>query len=1021
MLQSFAGAAGEDVCRMTSIGGKAMGSNARSSIPSGPRMPLTACVALLLMGVVLAVGVGLGAYNYVLTSRIVLDAADMLFRRMGREVALELARTTAPAELLVDVVANQEVTDAMRFDERMRALPALAEALRENAAISALYIGYDNGDFFLVRSLRDRETREALGAPAAAAFAVQSIETAPARPAASTKFVYVGDDLAILGATDRPDFGFDPRARSWYQAAIAVDGRVATSPYVFFTTREPGITFAHRSRSRRSVVGADITLARLSQLLARQVVAPSSELFLVTGDAFVVARNGRDPVTLAQPASDSGRLAPLARVPSASAAELAQRVAQNTTGQSFDFVADDRVWIGRVERLDGGAAMRFYLAIAAPRDELLADAQHMHERSIAVTLASILLAMPLAWFVASRVSRPLQRLAADARAIQSLDFSPAAPVRSIVREIDRLGRVLHSSRDSLRRFVDISDALAAERDIERLIARVADETMQLARADAVAVYLVDRKRRVLDAAQVVRANAVDASTRLPSLSLTDEADAAAPTVRAAVCGMTVLVDVPRDDATVRQWLGANDEGNPTLALLATPLHDRAGEVIGVLTLISSTVRAAAVRPQVVAFIEKLSGVAAIAIETQRLLAEQKALLDAFIQLVAAAIDAKSPYTAGHCQRVPALAKMLAQAACDARDGPFRDFRLSDDEREALHIASWLHDCGKVTTPEYVVDKATKLSTIHDRIHEVRMRFEVLKRDAEIAYWKDRLAGGDEATLVQRLASQWRALDDDFAFIASCNEGGEAMDDAAIERIRGIARRTWQRTLDDRIGISWEERARKDRRPAATLPATEPLLSDGPEHLIERNSGELMPDDNRWGFKLTVPQHRYNLGEVHNLTVRRGTLTAEERYKINDHIVQTIVMLENLPFPRHLAHVPEIAGGHHETMDGRGYPRRLAGSQMSALARMMAIADIFEALTATDRPYKKGKTVSESLRIMARMRDERHIDADLFDLFLASGVYRRYAETYLASDQIDDVDVTQLRSASAPLADRPVAA
>jgi len=361
------------------------------------------------------------------------------------------------------------------------------------------------------------------------------------------------------------------------------------------------------------------------------------------------------------------------------------------------------------------------------------------------------------------------------------------------------------------------------------------------------------------------------------------------------------------------------------------------------------------------------------------------------------------------------------AACDAREGPYRDFRLTDDQREALHIASWLHDCGKVTTPEYVVDKATKLSTIYDRIHEVRTRFEVLKRDAEIAFWKDRLADGDEGTLALRLAAQLRALDEDFAFIASCNVGSEAMDDAAIERIHHIAQRTWQRTLDDRIGISWEELARKERRPAQALPATESLLSDAPEHLIERQSGDLMPDDNRWGFRLTVPHHRYNLGEVHNLSVRRGTLTAEERYKINDHIVQTIVMLENLPFPRHLADVPEIAGGHHETMDGRGYPRRLVGGQMSTLARMMAIADIFEALTAVDRPYKKGKALSESLRIMARMRDERHIDGDLFDLFLTSGVYRRYAETYLDKNQMDDVDVEALRGDDAPLRDRPVPA
>ncbi len=176
---------------------------------------------------------------------------------------------------------------------------------------------------------------------------------------------------------------------------------------------------------------------------------------------------------------------------------------------------------------------------------------------------------------------------------------------------------------------------------------------------------------------------------------------------------------------------------------------------------SGAVRADSLSPQVLAFVENLSGVAAIAIETRRLIAEQKALLEAFIQLIAAAIDAKSPYTGGHCQRVPELTKLLAQAACDAREGPFRDFALDADQWEAVHIASWLHDCGKVTTPEYVVDKATKLETLCDRIHEIRMRFEVLKRDAEIAYWKGRAEGGDPETLRAARDAELAALDGDF--------------------------------------------------------------------------------------------------------------------------------------------------------------------------------------------------------------------------------------------------------------------
>jgi hypothetical protein len=225
-----------------------------------------------------------------------------------------------------------------------------------------------------------------------------------------------------------------------------------------------------------------------------------------------------------------------------------------------------------------------------------------------------------------------------------------------------------------------------------------------------------------------------------------------------------------------------------------------------------------------------------------------------------------------------------------------------------------------------------------------------------------------------------------------------------------------RTLDDRVGVSWEERSRKDREPARPLPAPERLLADKPEHVVLRPPQERIPADNPWGFRIEMPEHKYNRGELHNLAIGRGTLTAEERYVINDHIVQTIVMLSRLPFPKHLRRAPEFAGGHHEKLDGTGYPKRLAAGEMSLPARAMAIADIFEALTAADRPYKKAKKLSESIRIMDRMRADRHIDPDLFALFLSSGVYREYAEQHLLPEQIDEVDVAPyVAAASAPAA------
>jgi hypothetical protein len=378
-------------------------------------------------------------------------------------------------------------------------------------------------------------------------------------------------------------------------------------------------------------------------------------------------------------------------------------------------------------------------------------------------------------------------------------------------------------------------------------------------------------------------------------------------------------------------------------------------------------------------------------------------------LLAGAIDAKSPYTGGHCQRVPALTLMLAQAAEASQHPAFSSYQPTEEEWETLHIAAWLHDCGKVTTPEYVVDKATKLETLNDRIHEIRTRFEVLKRDAWINYWQALALGGDEQQLGQLRNAQLTDLDNDFAFIARINLGGEAMAEADLQRLRTIAQRTWTRTLDDRLGVSWEEKQRQERTPAAALPVTESLLADKPEHLFERADAELIPADNPWGFKLDVPQYKYNRGELYNLSITRGTLTREERYIINHHMVQTILMLSHLPFPGHLKNVPEIAGGHHEKMDGNGYPKRLKREEMSLPARMMAIADIFEALTAADRPYKKAKTLSEALGIMATMCRDAHIDPELFGLFIEDEIYLRYANRFLQPQQIDAVDAGSLLS------------
>ncbi len=577
---------------------------------------------------------------------------------------------------------------------------------------------------------------------------------------------------------------------------------------------------------------------------------------------------------------------------------------------------------------------------------------------------------------------------------------------------------------SFQRLIEIGIALSAERDHNRLLETILVEAMNLCNADGGSLYLKTAEDTLkfeimrTDSIGIAMGGTTGREIPFPPLRMHDEESGEANhknvATHVALTGETVNIpDAYEAEGFDFSGTRKFDKGSNyrSTSFLSVPMKNHEGEVIGVLQLLNAQnankTKAIPFSGDIQPLIEALASQAAVALDNQQLLEAQKNLLDSFIELIAGAIDAKSPYTGGHCQRVPELARMLSEVADQSTDEPFRDFTITDDDRYELQIASLLHDCGKVTTPEYVVDKATKLETITDRIHEIRGRFEILKRDAEIDCYKAMAKGSaDPEALRKELDGKLAGLDDDFAFIAECNIGGEFMADEKIERVKKIAARTWTRTLDDRIGVSHEELKRMERTPPREIPCTEPLLADRDEHIFPHDQVPETPEKDPHGFKMNVPENKYNRGEVYNLCIAKGTLTAEERYKINHHIVQTIMMLEQLPFPKNLSRVAEYAGGHHETMIGTGYPRKLEKKDMSLPARIMAVADIFEALTACDRPYKKAKTLSESIRILSFMKKDRHVDPDLFELFLKSGVYREYAEKFLMADQIDEVDIDQ---------------
>ena len=531
----------------------------------------------------------------------------------------------------------------------------------------------------------------------------------------------------------------------------------------------------------------------------------------------------------------------------------------------------------------------------------------------------------------------------------------------------------HDSIDSLLRRLEqlneIGAALSSERDIHRLLEKILLAAKTITHADGGTLYRVTEDGRALrfeivrnDSLGIALGGTSGNPIKFPDLPLQDENGASNNSmvaVYAAINDKTVNIadaysEAGFDFSGTRKF----DErtGYRSCSFLTVPMKNHEREIIGVLQLINSTQPDSGL---VVPFsyadqrlAESLASQAAIALTNRQLITQLEELFESFINLINLAIDEKSPYTGGHCQRVPALTMMIAEAVNATVEGPLADFEMSASDLYELKIAGLLHDCGKVTTPVHVVDKATKLQTIFDRIGLVDTRFEVLKRDAQIATLRkllDMRAKTDSAMETTVWADYWQEqgrLDDEREFLRRVNVGGEAMTPEDQQRVRGIG-----------TGRTWRN---------ATGVDADFLTAD----------------------------------EIENLSIRAGTLTAQERETINHHIVATIKMLEALPWPRHLQHVSEYAGGHHERVDGKGYPKGLTREQMSLQARMMGIADIFEALTAKDRPYNSGMKLSQAIQIMTKFSQGGHIDPDLFEVFLSHGVHQRYAEVFLDPAQID---------------------
>jgi len=532
-----------------------------------------------------------------------------------------------------------------------------------------------------------------------------------------------------------------------------------------------------------------------------------------------------------------------------------------------------------------------------------------------------------------------------------------------------LGRVVKEVRSfaeeqvsHIQELVKIGTALSAEKDIDRLLEMIVDEARRFTHADGGTLYIRNSAGDRLDFAIVqndslgVRMGGTGEKIGWPSvpLQLPDGSDNHSNV--SAYCALSgKAINIPDvyhaagfDFGGTKQFDAST--GYRSTSMLVIPMRNHEGEVIGVLQLLNGRDRKSGritVFPdQEVGMVSSLASQAAIALTNASLIRGLEELLNSFVRAIASAIDEKSPYTGGHIQRVALLAEELAREVNRRREGALGSVFLSEEELAEIRMAAWMHDVGKITTPEHIVDKSTKLETIFDRIETIRLRIEILKRDAEIRMLKEQLdrASNIDCRADAHWAEESRRLEEALRFLEQVNIGGEFLGDEAIGRIKELA--------------GW------------------PLQVGGQEcPLLEEK-------------------------DVISLTTRKGTLTGAEREVINNHARVTIKMLNGLPFPKKLRYVPEYAGMHHEKLDGSGYPQGLRNGQIPLQARILAIADVLEALTAPDRPYKPGKLLSESMRILGFMVKDRHLDADLCNVLVESGLVARYALHHLAPGQRD---------------------
>lgn len=998
-------------------------------IPNGKKWSFRISLVTLIITLTLALSAAFLLLAQSTLNQVAEQSSDQLFREISGHLVEKVDNLLNSVESATETgafLADTAPPSADVFQGTL--LPYMINTLKQNSQIHALFWEDRAGTLVRMVSIRGIPAlREWYGADEKAAY-VARVWDLSGQIQTETHFDATSHEIAKSSSGNRQDVPMRPW-RNQFQG----NGETAFSgPYVFGSEPLAGITCTKRAAQGQILFGADTTLAHITDFLWDQKVSRFGYAFLFDREGSLLAHPHESSVSVIRHGNEEEMwFMPLAKSTRAESREIwraFQQYGDTAFGENLQIQVHDANHIVRLTPIDH-QGLHLLVAVTAPASDFTGAFLQIRRHVFTVSMIVMVLAVITGFIMATRVSNALSLLAKSAQRVQLFDFSEHERIESVFLEIHSLIQSFALMRATIRQrtedllvtqghltyLVDTGIALSGEPDDQRLIDLTFDSACHLANADGGLLYHADA-RGDLQAVRMQRTSRGIGLTRLSGSSLPNA------TLNLQAEQEDVLLAMAKkavDTGTITSMIGyqgseafveLTETFGPFETVLFVPLKTGHEKVVGLLQMVTPLNEAArgidSFDSNRYPFLEVLAAQAAIAMDNQNLIEAQQRLMDSFIKVIAGAIDAKSPHTGRHCSRVPELALLLAGAAHETASGPLAPFRLDgEDAWREFEIAAWLHDCGKLTTPDFVVNKATKLETPYNRIHEIRMRFEILRRDQEIqhlrAVTQDRLDDGQQAAALE---TAFRQLEDDFAFVARCNTGGAPLDQTDKDRLLALAATSWIAYFDDRRGLSEGELARYTDTWQPGQPKQ--LLADMPEHLIPFDPDKNHDAAQLW-FNLRRPPVQFNHGEMHNLLVEQGTLTEEERFAIQDHIIQTIRMLEQLPFPEHLARVPEYACCHHEKCNGTGYPRGLTCKEMSVPARILAIADIFEALTAADRPYKSPMSVSEALMIMHAMCRRGEIDPDLFLLLKNTDIIEHFCRKYLQPEQRRDDPANQL--------------